>query len=656
VKTVRRAAATMFVLALASPAAAPAHDLLGLTTADGGLSSLNPLDIGSPKNDPVPGGPDRNGSFSAPFTEPTVDGKPTPDKCLADTTGLKHCKPAGASVNVLPDGRILYWDALEGTENIKFTIVGEFGAVATNDAARLLTLGGQPSWTQPSPVDGGANPNGSPPDALIPGLATHEKFNDGALFGSIQSYLPDGRILVQGGTDYSLDPGVDGSPFGVSELGGLRNTRIFDPKTNSFAQTGDTLRGRWYPTLVELGNGKQFVASGVRKLLKPIYLDDPLNSGTNVRQTETYDPATGKWTDNGVGGERDLPLYPRLHLLPDGKVFYNTAGQDFNPFGQSVGELGWGVPAVYDPATKQWTALSPPDGLGGISDFRGSTTSTMLPLTPDKNGNYTKASFLTAGGVMGPSPGSYFAVRDSKIDTVDTTKGDQVTAEKTGPLNQARWFSSQTLLPTGEVVTFSGADRDEVVGPGVELPITQAELFDPQTKTWHQIASAHQPRTYHNTAVLLPSGEVLVGGHAPISTLYANNTTIPGGFAPHDGRDPSFEIFKPPYLLRGVAQPKITKARGTIKYGSTFGIRTDIPADEIASVVLVRNAAITHLVDGGQRNVVLPVRSSKGNLTLAAAPPKGDVAPPGPYMLFVNRKTDKGLVPSVARQVTVAAP
>ena len=43
---------------------------------------------------------------------------------------------------------------------------------------------------------------------------------------------------------------------------------------------------------------------------------------------------------------------------------------------------------------------------------------------------------------------------------------------------------------------------------------------------------------------------------------------------------------------------------------------------------------------------------SKNSLTLAA-PPNGNVAPPGPYMLFINAKSSRGLIPSVSEQVFV---
>lgn len=626
----------------------------------------NTIGLLAPRSRPTTGGPDANGSFGVPFAEPTVGGRTTDAKCITAPTpngGAKGpsaqvCKPAAGTLVNLPNGKILYWDALEGTENNTFSIVAEGGATFTNDSARLLTgaASGTPRWTVPSPYDGGANPAGNPGRPLIPGLQTSETYNDGALFGSHQSFLPDGRLLVQGGTDYSLDPGVDGIPFGAVELTGLKSTRIYDPKTNAFTQTGDSAYRRWYPTLVETGEGRYIDFSGVGKLLKPIYPDSPKDSLTNVKQVEQFDPGTAKWTTFPARADYDLPLYPRMSLLPDGHVFYNAAGQDFNPFGQSIGETNWNDLAAFDPKTATWHKLGLANTVTPLAPgFRGSTSSTLLPLKPDADGRYTEASYLTAGGVLLPSPGSYFATNQSSITTVDTTGGqDRVTQKKTGSLNQVRWFGQNILLPTGEVVVFSGGDKDEVVGPGTEFPVQQAELFDPATRTWKPIATAHNPRTYHNTAVLLPSGEVLVGGHATISTAYLNNTTLPGGFAPHDGRDPSFEVFKPPYLFRG-PRPKIAKAASKLRYGHTTVVTmaTAGQAAAIDFVNLVRNSAITHIVDADQRTIQLRVISHRGRRVKLAGVPDGNVAPPGPYMLFVNATSPRGPIPSTAKQLFV---
>ena len=68
--------------------------------------------------------------------------------------------------------------------------------------------------------------------------------------------------------------------------------------------------------------------------------------------------------------------------------------------------------------------------------------------------------------------------------------------------------------------------------------------------------------------------------------------------------------------------------------------------------MLVRNPAETHVVDWDQRNIELPF-TRNGNTITAQAPPNGNVAPPGPYMLFVNEDTTKGLVPSHSRQLFV---
>jgi hypothetical protein len=68
----------------------------------------------------------------------------------------------------------------------------------------------------------------------------------------------------------------------------------------------------------------------------------------------------------------------------------------------------------------------------------------------------------------------------------------------------------------------------------------------------------------------------------------------------------------------------------------------------------VRNPSVTHLIDADQRNVELPFSVADNGADLQVALPANHaVLPPGPYMLFVNRKGDNGLVPSKAAQAFV---
>lgn len=656
------------VVALAAPAQAGAHLLKGLPLIGDALSPAAPASTG----------PGAIGRFSDPFVEPAIGGQVTDAKCITDGAGVQVCKPAAGSVTVMPNGKVLYWNALEGTEEIDVSIVAEYGAVARNDQTRVLDLSGdEPAWSVPDPVDAGAVADGN--EAIVPDPGD-EPFNNGALFCSDLTYLPDGRVLAVGGTNYYMEPRLPGTKFGISELEGLRNARVYDPATNRWSQVGSMRDGRWYPTLVSLGSGETLVASGVTKLLKPVYPDAPLDSGLNVKRMERFSPQTLEWTDEGPGGERSLPLYPRLHLLPNGHVFYNAAGQAFNPFGQAYDELYWNVAGAYDPAARRWTDLGIPglegraladlatfdfgDPVGDLGNlgipgggksftqpgFRGSTFSVMLPLRPP----YTSASFLTAGGVLNPpSPGSYFATSDSRITTVDVSSGQpRMTTRGAGDMSRPRWYPTGIALPTGEVVAVSGSDRDVVAGPGVEFPIKQAELFDPATETWKPLAEANRPRTYHNSAALLHDGRILVGGHAPISTLYLRNTTLPGGFAPNDGRDPSFELYSPPYLFRG-ERPVIRQVTDSAPaHGAQIDAAVTGPSPA-TRFVLVRNHTTTHVIDADQRTVQLVSQRIGATGYRLTIPANRNVLPPGPYMLFAIRDTAAGPVPSVAHQMFV---
>ena len=69
--------------------------------------------------------------------------------------------------------------------------------------------------------------------------------------------------------------------------------------------------------------------------------------------------------------------------------------------------------------------------------------------------------------------------------------------------------------------------------------------------------------------------------------------------------------------------------------------------------LLVRRAATTHTIDGDQRAVSLPIVSRTATSVRVRIPAQRAVIPAGPYMLFVNRSTSSGLVPSVSKPVMV---
>ena len=114
--------------------------------------------------------------------------------------------------------------------------------------------------------------------------------------------------------------------------------------------------------------------------------------------------------------------------------------------------------------------------------------------------------------------------------------------------------------------------------------------------------------------------------------------------------EPHIEIYSPPYLFTaagGLAnRPSIASAPPTARYGAAFDVRTPDAAN-IKSVVLVRAGAVTHAFDMEQRLVELSFKNAAGVLHVTA-PAKGNIAPPGYYLLFILNAEG---VPSVAHFV-----
>ena len=83
-----------------------------------------------------------------------------------------------------------------------------------------------------------------------------------------------------------------------------------------------------------------------------------------------------------------------------------------------------------------------------------------------------------------------------------------------------------------------------------------------------------------------------------------------------------------------------------VGHGAAFTVNTT-DAPSIAEVVLMRPGAVTHGFNQTQRYIGCAFTAAAGTLNVTA-PPDGNVAAPGWYMLFI---VNSGRVPSVAKWI-----
>jgi len=567
----------------------------------------------------------RDGRWSQPFWEA---GDTSFDPPSLETS---RRFPTAATAVVLPDGRLLYWNGLEGSENGDLWVGSTGGTIALeNSRVRILDLrSGSPKWTT-STLERGTTDEGQA------GAAIHD------MFCSDQKLLYTGDVLVAGGSRWDVPEDTR-----VPEPRGVATTRVFDAATDGFRTVAEMQEPRWYPSLVTLADGRVLVASGVRRALGTFM--SPEASFSQVRLTELYSPRKEEWTDGGTS-DWSFPLYPRLHLLPDGKVFYGGAGQSWNPLGETADQATWGFRRVYDPAARRWQILD--HARYGV---RSGAASVMLRLEPP----YNQAEILVTGGTLGSTPGTWAGTTLSETVRWTPAGIQDVGGRKTpiaglggdrSQLRNRRWFGTPVLLPTGEVFLVNGGDADDVIDPGSAAAVRTPELYDPRTRTWTELASSRRDRVYHNTGVLLPDGRVLVGGNAPHPAHYfrhGNATTRSNNF-----RDATFEIYEPPYLFRG-RRPKLRSVR-PVRGGTALQLRLGArtKAKQVSEVALVRMGANTHSMDADMRAVKL-AHAGTGRSVVAQLPRGGDgrILPPGPYYVFAISKA--GRVPSVAQIVRI---
>src|SRR5882724_5021760 len=384
------------------------------------------------------------------------------------------------------------------------------------------------------------------------------------LFCNGLSWMPDGRALIAGGT---LQYPVNGHGWG-----GLKTTTVFDPTTEKFIQVQDMARGRWYPSVVGLADGRMATFSG--------WLEQ---GGTN-NAVEIYTNPDG-WSQ-----EYNAPftpeLYPWLHLLPDGRIFMSGANTSSS---------------IFNPATNSWQS-----GVATMNYSRDRIygSSVLLPLSAADN---WRARIMIMGG---DNPAT------ETVEIIDLSQPSP-SWRSTNSMSGPRIQMDAVILPTGKILALGGSQLDKTASTAT----LAADLFDPATETWTPAGTMNMPRLYHSVALLLPDGTVWSAGGNPDWGNWENRMEIyrPAYLFNAGGGS--------------ATRPSITAAPSVIGYGGSFQVSTPNAAN-IASVALIRNGANTHAFDMDQRMISLAFTKGTGKLTVTA-PPSAYIAPPGYYMLFI---------------------
>lgn len=270
------------------------------------------------------------------------------------------------------------------------------------------------------------------------------------------SLLPDGTVLLTGG-------------FASGEHV-LSSAERFIPDTNAFRPTGSMSEARQSHTATLLPDGRVLIAGGY--------------DNGYLKSAELYDPQTGVFSPAG-----ELTEARSGHiavLLQDGRVL--IAG------GTGVGWSFLASAELYDP--KKGT-FSP---TGNMTIPRESHTATLLP-----NG-----AVLVTGGHQGRR--ANLVIYDS-AELYDPLTGGFT---ETGRMTVKRHKHDATLLADGRVFISGGSDERDSQGA-----YRSTEIYNPTAGAFTAAGDMVSARYKHTgTSLLLGNGEVLLVGGADEAELF----------------------------------------------------------------------------------------------------------------------------------------
>ncbi|EGE82732.2 hypothetical protein RJZ56_005118 [Blastomyces dermatitidis] len=520
-------------------------------------------------------------------------------------------------------------DTVHGT----FKVVGQSGVPAMSAAllanGRVVFVDKVENYTQ-LVLDNGHYAYSSEYDPLtnevVPLGYKTNAFCSGGVF------LEDGRLINLGGNaPLAMDPTVGDGFRGIRYLtrpledGGWDGTPWDEP--------GNELSSnRWYASAQILRDGTVFVASGSLNGLNPSVI---------ANNNPTYEFLDKNGISHGQSVlfpilEENQPyyMYPFLHLLKDGTVFVFVArsAEVFDAFGQE-------------------TVKKLPDLPGDYRSYPNTGGSVLLPLSA---ANGWDDDIIVCGG------GAFVGIASPTDPTCGRIKPLAEDPQwELELMPEGRVMIEGMILPDGKILWLNGCNRG-AQGFGIARdPSFDAWIYDPDAavgRRWSVGGQSEIARMYHSVALVLLDGTVMVAGSNPVEqpVLVPNPDIEELAFV----TEFRVEIYTPHYLLDGkdkfrpydVELPNKRFPADSRRFMVNFKVNGE-PED--LRVVLYHGGFVTHSLHMGHRMLYLDHEGYHPNRIrqriLVTMPPDNNIAPPGPYVVYIVADG----VPSVGQFVMV---
>jgi hypothetical protein len=592
------------------------------------------------------------------------------------------------------------------------------------------------------------------------------------LFCTGHIHLPDGNVLFTGGTQYYFPFRTGNRSTYIFDWKKEMDIpwrdvdwrKIPAPKEDPWIFSGFMPRGRWYASILPLLDGRMAVMSGfVDKIDRgspPMYqfeinhlvdFFDPaaFNPGSPQAAWQSIDvqklpdspfstvinpgfkPADGVACDTRCvdANQRDaFKLYPENYLMPDGRIYLTREGdwvslrtastafmrKTSNTYWATIGGTRTTPSMTFAPGpnrpdviTSYGTTYLDPN-TGNITLLGGQPTSsgTLLPMNSTPSATPEPTHFAGGRGSR--------KMEEFHVDSLLPGGGEwTLDPDFLGNTPQDdRTMHYAITLPTRQILVLNGGNYDfygPVFYPLLFTPRYSGSAFAGYDKV--RMSEGVEPRLYHNTALLLPDGRVLVsGGNTSRATVRPGATSSSSGGSSRSGgqqlpdlnrididmyffrdgpmakgskgmhtiptEDWVAEMFSPPYLFidpsRRAAITSIAPEGATSghqfesqTHGKTFSLLhsnadyrvhlQDLPktcaSGANASLNLIKLSSATHGWENGQQFVDLQpsaVSGTANEITFHTPDAREANIPPAFYMMFYVDCAGK---PSVARMV-----